>query len=194
MGLGNMRGAGVLGAVEYFARKYGPAAMHATITHLSPASRAFVRPNTPNFGLVPGQLYPNAFLGDLGRAMVAAVRVDEDVFIRDFAGGGIDANLTSIHRIAIRLITSIETYMKRSQQLWDLYHDSGRVSVLPTAKNELLVQLHDWAAHDPFLCKVNVEGRRRILELLGLKNVQARRDKCQAWGHGVCLASYRWSD
>ena len=39
-----------------------------------------------------------------------------------------------------------------------------------------------------------MEGRRRILELLGLKNVQARRDKCQAWGHGVCLASYRWSE
>jgi hypothetical protein len=190
---GNFYGSGIVGAIQYFEEKYGRAASHDAIASLQPDHRAFVKPNTPLMGLLPTKLYPYAFIGDLIRNMCRAIKApDEDAFIREITFAGMDATLSTIHRVILRWVATPQDHAKRAQQIWDQYHDAGRVTVLSATDHEYVVQLSDWPNHDVTVCKICLEARRRVLEKTGAKITEARREKCIAWGHDVCVSRYRW--
>jgi hypothetical protein len=56
-----------------------------------------------------------------------------------------------------------------------------------------LSQVSEWVSHDVVLCKIGVEAGRRVVERTGVKNVEARREKCVAWGHEACLTRVKWT-
>lgn len=191
--LGNLRGSTVVGALEVFEQRYGRAASHEIITNLPAEFRSLVRPNVPVFGLLPSRLYPNAFVGEVVRAMARVVRAaDEDAFIREIASAGIDATLGTVNRLILRWVATPREYARRAQDVWDQYHDSGRVTALSVTDHEYLVQVSEWARHDVTVCKLSMEGRRRLLEKTGVRVTETRREKCVAWGHDVCVMRYRW--
>lgn len=191
---GNFRGAGVLGALQHFETRYGRAALHAAVAGLSPELRAQVSPNQPHLGMLPGRLYSYALVGGILRAMIAALKVtDEDSFLRELAAAGMDITLTTVNRVALHYAVTPATYGAHAQEIWTLYHDSGTVTVLPSKPNEYRVQLSDWPAHDNYVCRICLESRRRALEHMGAVIVEARRERCQGWGHDVCTHFFRWS-
>lgn len=190
---GNLRGSTVVGALEVFEQRYGRAASHEVITTLPAEWRSLVRPNTPVMGLLPSKLYPNQFIGEIVRAMARVVRAsDEDAFIRELTNAGIDATLGTVNRLILRWVATPYEYAKRAQDVWDQYHDSGRVTVLSVTDHEYLVQISEWAHHDVTVCKISLEGRRRLLEKTGVRVLDGRREKCVGWGHDVCVMRYRW--
>jgi hypothetical protein len=77
--------------------------------------------------------------------------------------------------------------------VWDQYHDAGRVTVLSVNDTEYVVQMSELPVHDTVVCKIVLEGRRRILEKTGVKITDARREKCITWGHDVCVMRYRFT-
>lgn len=193
MALGNLRGSAVSGGLGYFADRYGKAAIHEIYARQPPDVRVWMNPHAPMLGLLPTRLYPYPNIGRLLRTMAQVVHaVDEDAFLRALTNAAIDGTMSTVNRLALRWLVSPETYGRRAQEIWNLYHDSGRVSVLPSAPNELVVQISDWPNHDVTVCKVCVEGRRRILELIGVRPVEARRSKCKQWGDSVCVQYLRW--
>lgn len=190
---GNLRGSTVVGALEVFEQRHGRAASHEVIASLSAEWRRLVRPNVPVMGLLPSRLYPNEFVGEVVRTMARVVRApDEDVFIRELAHGGIDQTLGTVHRLILRWVATPHEYAKRAQDVWDQYHDSGRVRVLSVTDHEYVVQVSEWAHHDVTVCKLSMEGRRRLLEKTGVRVLDGRREKCVGWGHDLCLMRYRW--
>jgi hypothetical protein len=190
---GNLRGSTIVGGLEHFERRYGPAAAQSVVAAISPEWRRLVVPNTPLFGLLPSRLYPYAFVGELIRTMARVVKAtDEDAFVRELAAAGVDATLGTIHRLVLRWVATPRDYAKRAQEVWDQYHDAGRVTVLSITDREYLVQMSELPAHDVTVCKVVLEGRRRILMKTGVNIVDARREKCITWGHEVCVMRYRW--
>jgi hypothetical protein len=66
------------------------------------------------------------------------------------------------------------------------------LTIVSINDREFLSEVSDWPHHDVVVCKLGVEGGRRIVERTGVKNVTARREKCQSWGHDVCLTRVRW--
>ena len=190
---GNFVGSGIVGACEYFVQKYGAAAAHDVIAKLPPQHRAYVRPHAPAFGLLPTKLYPYPFVGDLVRTMIRVVKApDEDAFIREVTFAGMDATLGTVNRLLLRWVATPQDHAKRAQEIWNAYHDSGRVTVLVATDHEYLVQLSEWPNHDVVVCKICLEARRRVLEKTGARIVESRREKCQGWGHDVCQMRYRW--
>lgn len=190
---GNLRGSSIVGGIEHFERRYGPSAAQAVVASVPDVWRTLVKPNVPLFGLLPSRLYPYAFVGDLIRTMARVVKApDEDAFVRELAAAGIDATLGTIHRLILRWVATPRDYAKRAQEVWDQYHDAGRVTVLSITDHEYLVQMSDLPGHDVTVCKVVLEGRRRILMKTGVEVVDARREKCVSWGHDVCVMRYRW--
>ena len=191
---GNLRGSAVVGCLQYFLDRHGPAAMHAIVANLAPEHRALVQPNAPLLGLLPTRLYPYPMIGQLTRNMIQVIHAaDEDVFLRAMAVAAMDSTLGTVNRLMLRWLVSPAQYAARTQEVWDLYHDSGRVKVLPGAANEFIVEISDWPNHDVTICKVVVESRRRILEKIGVRPIEARRSQCQAWGHPVCVQYLRWA-
>lgn len=190
---GNFYGSGIVGTIQYFEERYGPAACHEVITQLQPEHRALVRPNSPVMGLLPTKLYPYPFIGDLVRSMFRVVKAtDEDKFIRELTCVGMDFTLSTIHRILLRYVATPQDHAKRAQDIWNAYHDSGRVTVLSATDHDYVVQLSEWPNHDVTVCKICLEARRRVLEKTGVTITESRREKCIAWGHDVCVARYRW--
>ncbi len=191
---GNFHGTGILGCVEYFEKKYGPSAAHAVIAKLSPASRAFVTPNAPMMGILGARKYPYAMVGDLFRTMMVVARVkDEDAFIRDLTAAGMDATLNTVARFALRYMVSPQTIAENAQKLWNIFHDAGVLRVTPVSETEYTAEISAWPNHDVTVCKIAVEARRRIIERTGRKNVSVSREKCQAWGHDICVYRVRWA-
>ena len=189
---GNLRGSTIVGGLTYFERRYGRSASHEVVSLLAPQWRPLVKPNTPVLGLLPSRLYPYPFIGELVRTMARVVKRDEDELIREVTTAAVDETLGTVHRLILRWVATPKDYARRAQEVWDQYHDAGRVTVLSVNENEYVVQLSDLPAHDVVVCKICLEGRRRILEKTGVTITDARREKCITWGHDVCVMRYRF--
>lgn len=193
MAVGNLRGSAVSGGLHHFADRYGKAAIHEIYARQPANARVWMNPHAPMLGLLPTRLYPYPIIGQLLRTMAQVVHAsDEDSFLRTLTNAAIDNTMSTVNRLALRWLVSPERYAARAQDVWDLYHDSGRVTVLPSSKNEFILQIDDWPNHDVTVCKVCVEGRRRILELIGVRPIEARRSKCRQWGDSTCVQYLRW--
>jgi hypothetical protein len=189
-----MYGTGLCGAVDYFEQKYGPAAAHTVIAKLPAQWRAYVKPNTPTLGILGAKKYPYAFVGELIRAMAAAVKApDEDAFIREFASSGFDRTLDTVARILLRSLVTPRHVAERSPELWRLFHDSGRLTITELSDRHYLSQISEWVGHDVLVCKIGVEAGRRVVERTGVRDVEARREKCISWGHDVCVTRVKWT-
>jgi len=188
---GHLYGTGLLGSTEHFTKKYGPAAAHAVIARL-PQWRSYLRPNDPFMGLLGARKYPYAFVGDLVRAMASVAKVGQETYVREFADSGIDRTLTTVARLALRHLVSPREIAKRAQELWNLYHDAGRVTVSEVTDHGYVSTITDWTGHDVMVCHIAAEARRRVVELSGGKNVTVSRERCVAWGHSECRFRIRW--
>jgi hypothetical protein len=190
---GKFLGTGLLGSVDYFLKKWGPAAGHAVVAKLSPASRTFVAPNAPSLGILAARRYPYAFVGELFRTMALVARAPEDALIRELTAAGVDATVDTVARVILRYMVSPQTIVDRAQQLWNTFHDSGIITARVVSDHEYIAELTDWPNHDVTVCKVCAEARRRLIERTGAKDVDVTRLQCQAWGHDRCTFRVRWA-
>jgi hypothetical protein len=190
---GHLYGTGLLGSVEHYIETYGPAAAHAVIARL-PQHREYLRPNVPAMGMLAARPYPYAFVGDLVRAMALAAKRNEDAYIREFSVAGIDRTLKTVARFVLRHLVSPADVARRGQQLWDLYHDSGRVVITDLTPHAYVSTISDWKGHDIVVCRIAAESRRRVVELSGGHNVEVRRERCVGWGHESCRFRIRWDN
>lgn len=189
---GNFFGTGLRGGVEWYVRSFGPAAAHAVVARLSPSSRRLVDPHDSALGILGARKYSYPFVGELMRACAAAARQDEDAFLRDIVNAGVDATLNTVGRAILRYAVSPQMIASRAQEMWNVFHDSGRIAIASINDIEYVAQMTDWPNHDVTVCKMAMEARRRVVEKTGL-SVDVRREKCLAWGHELCQYRVRWS-
>jgi hypothetical protein len=190
---GNLAGGAVVPAVGWYVEKYGNAAAHAVISELPSQHRHFVTPHQPALGLVASRSYPYGFIGDLVDTMAKVVRArDPDRFLAEFTAAGIDASIGGVMSIILRYGMTPQGFARRAQELWDKFHDSGLITVLENSEHEYVAQIAKWQSHHVSVCKMSVFGRQRIIERTGARDVVAIREKCQAWGHDVCVVRVRW--
>jgi hypothetical protein len=191
---GGFRGSPLHHSFAWFGKLYGPAAAHAVISRAPAQWRPMLRPNEPAFGVLGARVYPYAFVGDMVRTMrdVAGVK-DEDTFVRDLTNAGLEQLLSTMHRVLIRWLVTPSTFLDHRQEIWEMYHDNGRLNVLSLNEREFLIEDAEWVNTDAVVCKVNLEGRRRMMEVMGMREVELRREKCRAWGHATCETRVRWA-
>jgi len=189
------RGSALYNSAEHFQKKYGNVAAATVIARMPAHFRGYVTPNAPALGILGARTYPYPFVGELVRSMRHVIHApDEDLFVRELVDAGLDVLLTTMHRVVLRYLVSPWSFLERRQEIWDLYHTAGRLNVIAKTKTSYVIQDAEWPNTDAIVCKVNLEGRRRMLEHMGLKNIDARREKCRAWGHDSCETRFRWSE
>ena len=190
---GNLAGGALVPAVEWYIERFGNAAASAVVSELPPQFRAHVKPHTAALGLLTARSYPYPFVGALVDTMAKVVRAKEpDVFVEELTRAGIDASLGMVMSVVLRYGVSPRGFARRAQELWDKFHDSGLITVLTNDEHEYVAQVSHWPAHHATVCKMSLYGRKRIVERTGARDVVAVREKCQAWGHEVCVARLRW--
>ena len=160
---GSFRGSALYHSVAYFQERYGPAAAHTVIARLPASLRGYVQPNAPALGILGARLYPYPFVGELVRTMRDTVRApDEDVFVREITYAGLDVLVNTMHRVLLRWLASPAAFLQRRQEIWDLFHQEGRLIVVSQTKTSYAIEDTEWSNRDAIVCKVNLEGRRRI--------------------------------
>ena len=190
---GNLAGGALVPAVTWFIERNGNAAASAVVSELPSQFRPLVTPHAPALGLLTARAYPYPFVGALVDTMTKVVRAkDADVFIEGLTRAGIDASLGMVMSVVLRYGVSPRGFARRAQELWDKFHDSGLVTILTNEENGYVAQVSHWPAHHAAVCKMSLYGRKRIVERTGARDVVAVREKCQAWGHDVCVARLRW--
>jgi hypothetical protein len=192
-GPGALLGTPLVGAFDYFLAKYGRAAGHEVVARLPVASREQLNPHAPALGVIGSRWYPYPLVGELVRTMGDVVKAPrEDDFIREMSVAGIDSAVSTAMRFVLRFAVSPLALAARGQEAWNMFHDSGRVTILAVTDNEYVAQLSDWPNHDTTVCKIVTEVRRRLIERTGVHAV-AVREKCVSWGHGTCVTRVRWT-
>jgi hypothetical protein len=177
-----------------FEKKYGPAAAHGVVAKIPAQHRDLVRANAPAIGILGARIYPYPFIGDFVRTMREVVNQrDEDAFVRELVYSGLDALVGTMHRVLVRWLVTPSTFLAKRQEVWELYHDEGTLDVLSQTEKDFVIRDRDWSNRDIVVCKINLEGRKRMLELMGLRGVEAVREKCRAWGDDVCDTRLRWT-
>jgi hypothetical protein len=192
-GAGGFRGSSLHHSIAHFEKKYGPSSAHAVIARMPPQWRGLVRPNAPSLGILGARVYPYPFIGDLVRTMrdVANAK-DEDAFVRELVNAGLDVLVGTMHRVLVRWLLTPSTFLSKRQEIWELYHDAGKLTVLAETDKHFVIEDAEWSNRDPIVCKINFEGRKRMLELMGKRGIDGRREKCRAWGHETCETRFRW--
>ncbi|MFI5302528.1 MAG: hypothetical protein ACHREM_30935, partial [Polyangiales bacterium] len=161
---------------------------------LKPEHRAFVQPNAALLGLLGARKYPYPFVGDLLRSMMIVVHApDEELFLRELTASGMELTLSTVGRVLLRYGVRPHDLADRAQELWSMFHDSGRVTVVSKAPNEYVVEVAEWPSHDGTVCQMCAEARRYIVGKTGAVVTDARRLRCQSWGHATCHFRVRWA-
>jgi hypothetical protein len=189
---GAMLGTPIVGSVQYFIEKYGRAAAHEVAARMPPASRSAIDPHAPTLGFLGTRWYRYGLIGDLVRTMSAVVKADDDTFVRTLAVAGIDASINTAMRMMLRFAVSPAALAARSQEAWNLFHDTGKVTILAVTGSEYVSQVTEWHNHDVMVCRIVTEVRRRLIERTGVRQAVASREKCIAWGHSACMTRIRW--
>jgi hypothetical protein len=189
---GNMKGTVVVGGMEWFIKSYGASAAHEVIARVSPTTRGYVTPNAPVLGLLGSRSYPYAVIGELLRTMAEVARVPEEEFLRAVTAAGVTTATSTVNRIIMRYVASVQEIARRAPEMWDMFYDSGRLAVVSCNDHEYVVQVSEWPNHDDTVCRISMEARRFLVEKTGARHVQLFRDKCQRFGHDVCVSRVRW--
>ncbi len=191
---GCLLGTPIVGAVDDYLQRHGRAAGHEVRARMPEAWKGWIDPHALSLGIMGARWYPYPFVGELVRTMGAVVHTpDEDAFLRQVATAGIDGAVNTAMRVLLRYAVSPTALAARGQESWNLFHDTGKVTILSVTANEYVSQITEWPSHDVTVCKLSMEARRRLIERTGARHVLARRDKCVAWGHGGCVTRVRWS-
>jgi hypothetical protein len=188
-----MKGTVVVGGMDWFIKSYGAAAAHEVISRVSPATRSHVTPNAPVLGLLGSRSYPYAVIGELLRTMAEVARVPEEEFLRAVTGAAVTTATSTVNRIVMRYVASMQEIARRAPEMWDMFYDSGRLTVLACDDREYVVQVAEWPNHDDTVCRISMEARRFLVEKTGARHVQLFREKCQRFGHDVCVSRVRWA-
>ena len=189
---GSMLGTPIVGSLHWFLERYGRAAAHEVAARMPVAFRGDIDPHAPTLGFIGSRWYRYALIGELVRTMVAVLKVDEDDFVRKMSTAGIDASINTVMRMLLRFAITPAALAARGQEAWNLFHDSGRVTILAVTEKAYVSQVSEWPNHDPIVCRIVTEVRRRLIERTGVGQTVATREKCVAWGHPACVSRIRW--
>lgn len=189
-----IKGAGFLEILKWYASVHGPGRLRRAADRVPLAYRSLVtRPEEPTLGLLPGTWYPAEFVGMFFREMTADL---SPVVVRQIAQDAVKASvgntLSGLYAGIFRLLVSPKMLASNYQRLWRLYHNTGEFEVLIVAPNKYDFRLSNWPVHDPFFCLMNFYATKLILEMLGMKEVNAQQAACVARGDRYCSYVQTW--
>jgi hypothetical protein len=104
----------------------------------------------------------------------------------------VGTTLSGIYASFMRLLVSPSMLAEHYQKIWRLYHSTGRFNVITHSPTHQEFQVHDWPAHDSFICLMNLYATRLTLEIIGQKDVNGITQKCVDRGDGYCSYVQKW--
>jgi hypothetical protein len=100
--------------------------------------------------------------------------------------------LRGIYRTMFAHVATPARYVRHGHRLWTLYYDSGDPIITPESPTHHRIEVHRWASHHPFVCRLNQVAAIPLYEAMACKNVRLDRRVCSRGGAAPCIVHVSW--
>ena len=158
-----MRGASLLGTLDYARRTFGEDGLARVLARVSPETRQIIGdPRSP--AILTQGWYHCQVVSDLTRAVDEACGQGDLALARAAGKHVAFEDMNRFFKWLLRL-SSPSTLFTRAASVWNNYHSAGRYVVESLEDRRARLRIDDWDSADPVICK-RVEGWiERALEL-----------------------------
>lgn len=195
--MANMRGASLLGTLDYARRHFGEEGLRKALAASTPATRQAIG-DPANPAILTQGWYDYRLVSDFTRALDDACGRGDLALARAAGKHVAFEDVNRFFKWLLRL-TSPGTLFTRAASAWNNYHSAGRYVVHSLEDRRARIRVEDWDSADPVICK-RVEGWiERALELtLGKAARPAVREEAHlardaaVAPHAYCLYLAEW--
>jgi len=161
--MANMRGASILGTLDYTRRNFGEDGLRRALAAMSPETRqAIGDPSQPTI-LTQGW-YDCRLVSDLTRAIDQTCGRGDLALARAAGKHVAFEDVNRFFKWLLRL-SGPATLFTRASSVWNNYHSAGRYVFEGLDGRRARIRIEDWDSADPVICK-RIEGWiERALEL-----------------------------
>jgi hypothetical protein len=175
----SFKGAGFKAMVRALNEMYGEAAVKRVIEACGPELRSFVAKKTLDNVWLPDRVGTDLVVTAdrlLGKGDFSLIRKVGYCVAKD--------NLTGIYKIYVKM-SSISGLLKRADQIWRQYFNTGNVKVLLAEKKHFQFEVVDYTPY-PDTCIGVLGWLDMFLEVYKVKGVASHPD-CKLKGQGHCI-------
>jgi hypothetical protein len=186
--MGNIKGTGLVDAVEYFEKVGGPGGLEKVKTALNPQVRAKLFAQS----LLPVSWYDYAAYMEfiLTASKLLGKEKSEEV-LYNMSVYQAQKVLNGVYRAFFRILTT-EFVLKRFAHLWRLSYDAGDITILEDKKGHIEVKLANFPDIPPRHEVENLPYFEEIMRLCHCREPKATHPRCIARGDDYCLFVFDW--
>jgi hypothetical protein len=190
---GQVKGAAIRTFIEWYAERHDRRRLLELVRALPTSQREWFDLGHPALGVLPSMWFPattihhvlDGLTGQLSEAQAAELA-------RTAANVTVGAMLTGVQRFLFTRAMTPRTYATVANLAFQANYDVGRV------ENEILSPkchrgtVHDWAAHHPFLCRMNVSAKVAFYAHMRCQNARVEERFCRSAGNDACGSIIVW--
>lgn len=190
---GWIKGAALHGFVSWYQDERDAETLRRAHQRLPLTVKRYLDPARPAMGVTAGSWYPAAVVHGMLDGVTAELdAAATEALAHEAATRIFERNMPGILRPLFRMFVSPTMVKAMSQLLWDVYYDSGRVTVSWQGRTAQRMQLEGWRSHHPFLCTLNV-GAATPIYRQSCPGFTAVREACVADGDPCCAYCFSWT-
>ena len=183
--MARIKGVALLSRMSMLKEHYGDEAVQNVLGKLSEEHSALLSGG----GLLSSSWYPAEVFKELNQAIYAVLKNDDPMVMEKLGELTADLSMTTIHKMKVK--DRPEETIRRIPQLWDAFHDTGEFSV-DAVDGKLSFTVKGYGLPHKEFCRNLSAWAKKIIELSGGKNVQAKEIKCVCDGDDVCQTEVTW--
>ena len=179
------KGISFLHVRHYAERRFGAAGWSKVLAELDAADRATIS------ATVAVGWYDLALYVRLLNALERAHGDGSFQLVADSGAYQAERDLNVVFRMLLRLGTPAYVVSKTAEY-WNRMQTTGKWTLERPTPNSVNGWLADWGVVDAALCAELVAYIRRLIELVGGKDVVVAHPECRLKGHRACLFTLTW--
>lgn len=190
---GRVKGAAIREFLGWYVRTHGPASIERVILTLPPDQQALFDLGRARLGV----LASDWFSADVVHAILDGLTRGLDPRAYDeLAQAAADATLkglmTGVQRVIFSKLMTLTVYSRIANLAFRMNYDSGTVLNEVVGPKRHRGHVEGWAAHHPFLCRMNVGMKAGIYTVMGCEGVRIEERYCRSEGQAGCGSLIAW--
>jgi hypothetical protein len=190
---GRIKGSAIGEFVAWYLREVDAPRMRAAALALPDEHRALLDIPHERLGLLPSRWYPAELIHGMLDGMLTGMAPGAiDALIERAGAATVDGMRRGVYKLLFSWFLTPERYGKLVQAAWERNYDNGWVesTILDARRHRGIV--HEWSAHHPFLCRLNVAVKAEMYRAMGCKRLRIEQRYCVDDGDPSCGSIIAW--
>jgi hypothetical protein len=190
---GRIKGAAIRGFVEWYAERHDRQRLYDIARALPEEEREAFDFDHPSLGVLPSVWFPATAIHRVIDELTKGLSPKEwDGLAQGAADATVAAMMKGVQRVLFSRLLTPGAYGTFANLAFKANYDEGHVVNEILGPKRHLGTVHDWSAHHPFLCRMNVAVKVAVYGQMRCKNARLERRYCKSSGDDVCGSIIVW--